>query len=207
MAKSRAKSSGKRGRGGAGGGVWIGMFLGVALAVAAYFLYTHSEPIRQFFAHGDNTPEVKSKPSALPASHPQPSVASKSTRKLTAAMAKVGKDAPFGPSEDVFEAGAHVYAQQCASCHGTPKHDSATGQGMHPAAVQYWSAKHDDPLAHMTSPEVYEAIAQGDMGKGMPAYGDQLSETEIWQLTLLLRSARLEMPVPVLHILDGNGGK
>src|SRR5438132_6169488 len=33
------------------------------------------------------------------------------------------KQAPFGTGEDVFEAGAHIYKEQCASCHGTPGHD------------------------------------------------------------------------------------
>lgn len=201
MAKSRAKSS----KGSSGGGIWLGLFIGLGIAIAAYLLYTHSEPIRQFFAHGSSEPEQST--AAKPTANGPANTPSKTTRKLTAAMAKAAKDAPFAPSEDVFEAGAHIYAQQCATCHGTPKHDSHTGLSMHPAAAQYWSPKHDDTLAHLTAPEVYEAIAQGDMAKGMPAYGDQLTDTEIWQLTLLLRSSRLEMPMPVLHILDGNGGK
>ncbi len=33
------------------------------------------------------------------------------------------KQPPFGTSEDVYEAGAHIYRTQCASCHGTPGHD------------------------------------------------------------------------------------
>jgi thiosulfate dehydrogenase len=31
---------------------------------------------------------------------------------------------PFGTSEDGYEAGAKIYQASCASCHGTPGHDS-----------------------------------------------------------------------------------
>ena len=48
------------------------------------------------------------------------------------------KTAPFGTSEDVFEAGAHVYRKQCASCHGVPGKDVKFAEYMFPDAPQLW---------------------------------------------------------------------
>ncbi len=46
---------------------------------------------------------------------------------------------------------------------------------------------------------VYETIAAGT--DGMPAYGEKLSEVQIWQLSLLLKSSSIELPDPVKTIL------
>lgn len=184
MAKSRSKSKSS------GGNIFVGVLIGLVLAVAGYLLYTQSHAIQNFFAHGDTAPHE-----------------SKATKKLVAKMATATKDAPFGPSEDVFESGAHLYVANCARCHGIPRHDSRTGQAMHPAADQFWNPHHDDDLEHQTAPEVYSAIANGDAEKGMPAYADTLTDTQIWQITLLLRSSRLEMPDPVMHILTTSANK
>lgn len=185
MAKSRSSKSKS-----SGGGIFAGVFIGLGLAGAGYLLYTHSYSIQNFFVHGNSAPHE-----------------SKATKKLVAKMAKAAKDAPFGPSEDVFESGAHLYVANCAHCHGTPRHDAREGQSMHPAADQFWNSHHDDDLEHQTAPEVYEAIANGDAEKGMPAYAAQLTDTQIWQLTLLLRSSRLELPDPVMHILATSASK
>lgn len=200
-AKSKPKSRSSKSSGG-GARLFAGIVIGLAIAAAAYLLYTHTHSIQNFFAHSAEPAAPK------PAKLPTPSKpASKTTKKLTKAMANAAKDAPFSASEDVFEAGAHLYAANCARCHGTPKHDAPSGQSMHPTAVQFWNARHDDTLSHQTAHEVYTSIAEGDIERGMPAFGNQLSETEIWQLTLLLRSSRLEMPDPVLHILSTSASK
>ena len=117
------------------------------------------------------------------------------------------KDAPFGESEDVFEGGATVYRQNCAACHGTPGHDVPYAKFMYPSAPQLWKAhKHatgpavtgvsDDPVG-----KTYWTVANGIRLSGMPAYGTILTDTEIWQVSILLKNADQQLPDPVEKIL------
>jgi len=124
---------------------------------------------------------------------------------LHARMDREMKTPPFGISEDVFEAGAHIYQAQCASCHGTPGHDVVHAKYMYPSAPQLWK-KHargnvvgvsdDDPG------ETYWRVANGIRLTGMPAYNHILSDTEMWQVTLLLKNADKSLPDPVTRILS-----
>jgi mono/diheme cytochrome c family protein len=51
--------------------------------------------------------------------------------------------------------------------------------------------------------DLYEKIATGVQGTRMPAFKHVLSDTEIWQVALLLKNADREMPDPVQKILRG----
>ena len=116
------------------------------------------------------------------------------------------KTAPFGTSEDVFEAGAHVYRNQCASCHGTPGHDVAFAKYMDPMAPQLWK-KHGKGnvvgVSDDAAGETYWKVANGIRQSGMPSYQHVLTETQMWQVSLLLRSADQALPDPVMGILGG----
>ena len=113
---------------------------------------------------------------------------------------------PFGISEDVFEAGAHIYKLRCASCHGAPDHDAVAANTSHPAARQLWKQHGDAVGVSGQEPGlIYAKIADGVPHTAMPAYASQLSEAQIWQVSLLLKSAGQQMPDPVMGIL--NGGK
>jgi mono/diheme cytochrome c family protein len=114
------------------------------------------------------------------------------------------KQPPFPASEDAFEQGAHVYKEDCAFCHGIPGSDSAYGTSMYPAAPQLWR-KHktgkvvgvsDDPAG-----ESYWKVKNGIRLTGMPTYTDLLSDSDIWDVTLLLKNADQQMPDPVTKIL------
>jgi mono/diheme cytochrome c family protein len=116
------------------------------------------------------------------------------------------KGAPFGTSEDVFEAGAHVYKTQCASCHGVPGHDVAFAKNMYPSAPQLWRRHGKSGVVGVSDDEpgeTYWRVAHGIRLTGMPAYKDTLSDTEIWQVSLLLKNADKELPDPVVKILQG----
>ena len=116
------------------------------------------------------------------------------------------KVAPFGTSEDVFEAGAHVYKTQCASCHGVPGHDVAFAKNMYPSAPQLWKRHNKSAVVGVSDDEpgeTYWRVAHGIRLTGMPAYKDTLSDTEIWQVSLLLKNADKELPDPVVKILQG----
>jgi mono/diheme cytochrome c family protein len=129
--------------------------------------------------------------------------------------ARIGREAPaeapFGASEDAFEGGAAVYRQNCAACHGTPGHDVPYARFMYPSAPQLWKAhkKHgtgpqvtgvsDDPIG-----ETYWKIANGIRLSGMPAYNTALTDTEIWQVSILLKNADQPLPDPVTKLLTGH---
>ncbi len=123
---------------------------------------------------------------------------------LGARISREIKQAPFGASEDAFEQGAQVYKQDCAFCHGVPGQDSLYGEYMYPAAPQLWH-KHktgnvvgvsDDPAG-----ETYWKVKNGVRLTGMPTYDDLLSDSEIWDVTLLLKNADQQLPDPVMKTL------
>ncbi|MDR3745390.1 MAG: cytochrome c [Acidobacteriaceae bacterium] len=125
---------------------------------------------------------------------------------LKARIGSQMQTAPFGVGEDVYEGGAHVYRTQCASCHGTPGHDVAFAKQMYPAAPQLWK-KHTHHnvtgigVSDDEPGETYWKVANGIRLTGMPAYNHVLSDTQMWQVTLLLKNADQPLPDPVMHIL------
>ena len=100
--------------------------------------------------------------------------------------------APIAADETNLVAGAHVYHEQCAVCHGNwGLPPSAVAKGMFPPPPQLLPPKKgvtDDPVG-----ETYWKVKNGIRLTGMPGYGDSLSETEMWQVSLLLLSAH-ELP-------------
>jgi thiosulfate dehydrogenase len=114
------------------------------------------------------------------------------------------KEPPFGISEDVFEGGAKVYRAKCASCHGTPGHDAVAAGTTHPAALQLWKKRAGGVVgvSDKDVAETYRAVANG-IRPGMPAYSKVLSDTQMWQVSLLLKDADMELPVPVAQLLAG----
>jgi mono/diheme cytochrome c family protein len=123
---------------------------------------------------------------------------------LNARIHREMKTPPFGTNEDVFESGAHVYMQQCASCHGTPGHDVDYARHMYPDAPQLWKKhKHGSEVGVSDdSPgETYWKVANGIRLTGMPSYNHVLSEAQMWDVALLLRNANTALPDPVTQIL------
>jgi thiosulfate dehydrogenase len=116
------------------------------------------------------------------------------------------QQAPFGISEDVYEAGAQAYKQQCAACHGTPGHDVDYAKYMYPRAPQLWK-KHgkrnivgvsDDPPG-----EIFWKEKNGIRLTGMPSYEHILSNDQMWDVALLLQNANQQLPDPIVAILNG----
>jgi mono/diheme cytochrome c family protein len=124
---------------------------------------------------------------------------------LKARIASQMQPAPFGSNEDVFEGGARVYRAQCASCHGTPGHDVAFARQMYPAAPQLWKKHARNTVVGVSDDEpgeTYWKVANGIRLTGMPAYNHILTDTQIWQVSLLLKNADQALPDPVLKILS-----
>ncbi len=116
------------------------------------------------------------------------------------------KTPPIQADEAAFVAGAEVYREQCAACHGFHGKPSSFGPQMYPKAPQLWE-KHgnsevvgvsDDPPG-----ETYWKVANGIRLTGMPSYKKILTDQEIWQVTLLLANADKPLPPAALDILKG----
>lgn len=97
------------------------------------------------------------------------------------------KNSPLQATDENYEAGAHVYRVNCAICHGLPDQPaSPTSKGMYPRPPQLFKGHGvtDDPVG-----ETYWKVANGIRLTGMPAYTNSLSQTEMWQVSLLLANA------------------
>lgn len=114
------------------------------------------------------------------------------------------KSAPIEPSPVNLAAGAQVYRQQCAACHGLYGHNSDFAAHMYPRAPQLW-APHghgvvgvsDDPVG-----ETYWKIANGIRLTGMPAFSKVLNQTQMWQVSLLLKQADQPLPPDVQTLVQ-----
>jgi thiosulfate dehydrogenase len=104
--------------------------------------------------------------------------------------------APIPASDENLNAGASIYEDKCEFCHGTADAPSPMAKSMFPAAPQLW-AKHkngvvgvsDDPVG-----ETYWKVKNGIRLTGMPAYDKALTETQLWQVSLLLSMADKPLP-------------
>jgi mono/diheme cytochrome c family protein len=105
--------------------------------------------------------------------------------------------APIPANEQNLVAGAQIYREQCASCHGFHGKPSSFGAQMFPQAPPLWEKHHnqdvvgvsDDPVG-----ETYWKVANGIRLTGMPAYKNTLTDTQIWQVSLLLANANKPLP-------------
>src|SRR5271168_1504711 len=113
------------------------------------------------------------------------------------------KSSPIEASATNLESGAHIYRQQCASCHGLYGLPSAFAAHMYPHAPQLWAPHQNGVVGVSDDPagETYWKVANGIRLSGMPAYDHVLSDTEMWQVTLLLKNADQQLPDPVMRIL------
>lgn len=98
------------------------------------------------------------------------------------------KSVPIQANVTTYVAGAMVYKENCADCHGVPgqKQPPTFARGMYPKPPQLWKGKGvtDDPPG-----ETYWKVANGIRLTGMPAFKPSLSDTAIWQVSLLLANA------------------
>jgi mono/diheme cytochrome c family protein len=111
------------------------------------------------------------------------------------------QSAPIAASEENLVAGAEVYHDQCASCHGFHGKPSSFGAHMFPDAPPLWEKHHngdvvgvsDDPVG-----ETYWKVQNGIRLTGMPAYKGILTDTQMWQVALLLANANKPLPPAAL---------
>ncbi len=128
---------------------------------------------------------------------------------LGARISKELEKPPMGTSEDAYEAGAKIYQASCASCHGTPGHDSPYAKWMYPSAPQLFKKHGNSAVVGVSDDEAgetYWKIKNGIRLTGMPAYQHLYSETQMWQVALLLKNADQTLPDPVMQMLQPPAG-
>jgi thiosulfate dehydrogenase len=116
--------------------------------------------------------------------------------------ARVGREmptqVPVSLNETNLTAGAQVYVEFCAVCHGVPgKDQNAIGKGEFPSPPHLFRGKgvtDDEPG------ETYWKVSNGIRLTGMPGFNRQLSATQMWQVSLLLANAD-KLPASTMAVL------
>jgi mono/diheme cytochrome c family protein len=168
--------------------VLLGIVLGVVLAPLC---------VLGWFRFGHPPVAVLDKPFPMEEQMARPALAKRIAREATQKPA-------IQADEATLVAGAEVYRDSCAACHGLHNRNAPFAAHMYPRAPQLWE-KHansnvvgvsDDPPA-----ETYWKVANGIRLTGMPAYKDLLTDLEIWQVSLLLANADKPLPPAAIAIL------
>jgi thiosulfate dehydrogenase len=119
---------------------------------------------------------------------PMPFEATLASSALDARVAKeMPKSVPVPADESNFAAGAQVYRENCAVCHGLPGGTpTAIARGMFPKPPKLLEGESvtDDPPG-----ATYWKVSNGIRLTGMPGFNESLSQTQMWQVSLLLANA------------------
>jgi len=110
------------------------------------------------------------------------------------------KTVPIEANEANYLAGAHEYVINCAVCHGAPGSEKtaiARGEFPPPPALFPGKGVTDDPPS-----ETYWKVANGIRLTGMPGFEKTLSDTQMWQISLMLANAD-KLPNSVIAVLEG----
>jgi thiosulfate dehydrogenase len=103
-------------------------------------------------------------------------------------------------------AGARIYTERCAFCHGLHGKPAAIGDHMYPDAPALLEPHHNNPdvvgVSDDSPSETYWKVLNGIRLTGMPSFKTQLSDDETWQVSLFLANANKPMPPAVLDILN-----
>ena len=148
----------------------IGVLVGVLLLVGGVYYY---------FASG-MAPVATADP-------PMPFEKKMASKALNAHIDKQNIATPtVSADEPNLVAGAKIYKEQCAVCHGTPDQPSPViASSMFPHATLIFKGKGvtDDPPT-----ESYWKAANGIRLSGMPAFKGALTDTQLWQVAQFVAS-------------------
>jgi thiosulfate dehydrogenase len=149
----------------------VGVLVGVLLLVGGVYYY---------FASG-MAPVATADP-------PMPFEKKMASKALNAHIDKQNIATPPIPADEPnLVAGAKVYKDQCAVCHGLPDQPPpAIADSMFPHAPLLFKGKGvtDDPPA-----ESYWKAANGIRLSGMPAFKGALTDTQLWQVAQTVATA------------------
>src|SRR5881392_4237993 len=152
-------------------GLVLGILVAVLLIVVSVFFY---------FSSGRA-------PVATSAS-PMPFEKRSSQIGLHAYLNELSHPEPQVPADEVnLIAGAKIYKEHCAVCHGLPNEPkTAVAQGMYPDPPQLF---HGTGVTDDEAWESYWKVENGIRMSGMPGFKGQLTETQIWQVSVLVKNA------------------
>jgi len=95
---------------------------------------------------------------------------------------------PLQADDATFLAGARIYREDCAMCHGSANQPPPKViKGMFPTCPQLLAPHKgvtDDPPG-----ETFWKVKNGIRLSGMPGFHDSLSDEQLWQVSLLLANA------------------
>jgi thiosulfate dehydrogenase len=152
-------------------GLILGVVLGISLVACAGYLY---------FSTG-RAPVAVTDP-------PMPFEKKLAHAALNARIAKEKiPESPVAADEKSYLSGAEVYKQDCAVCHGLPDQPkTAVALGMYPPPPQLFhgTGVSDDPPS-----ETYWKAENGIRLTGMPGFKGRLTETQIWEVSVLLANS------------------
>jgi mono/diheme cytochrome c family protein len=78
--------------------------------------------------------------------------------------------------------GARLYRDKCADCHGRPDNPASDyGADFYPQAPQFMKVD-----THLSDSQTFYLIKYGVRRSAMPAWGNIMAESEIWQVVALL---------------------
>ncbi len=92
---------------------------------------------------------------------------------------------PFDDSNML--AGANTYKEHCAFCHGAPGRPSRISKGMFPLPPQLFEK--EDMVTDDPEGATYWLVTHGIRLSGMPSFAGMLSDTQRWQVTMLVAHA------------------
>jgi mono/diheme cytochrome c family protein len=152
-------------------GLVLGILVGVLLVAVSVFFY---------FSSG-RAPIATSAP-------PMPFEKRLAQMGLHAYLNKLPHPEPQVPADEVnLIAGAKIYKEHCAVCHGLPNEPkTAVAQGMYPGPPQLF---HGTGVTDDDAWESYWKVENGIRMSGMPGFKGPLTETQIWQVTVLVKNA------------------
>src|SRR5450432_2463169 len=149
----------------------VGVILGAALVLGGLWLY---------FTSG-RAPVATTDP-------PLPFERKLAHASLDAHLDKQPHSEPAVPADETnFLAGAEVYKQNCAVCHGLPGlAPTAISEGMYPKPPELFKGTGvtDDPAW-----ETYWKATNGIRLTGMPGFKGRLTGAQLWQVSQLLANA------------------
>lgn len=110
------------------------------------------------------------------------------TMALHAYLNKLPHPAPQVPADEKnMMEGTKIYKENCGMCHGLPgQAPTAIAQGMAPQPPQLFKG------TGVTDDEEWESYWKAEGGirmSGMPGFKGRLTETQIWQVVVLVKNA------------------
>jgi thiosulfate dehydrogenase len=104
---------------------------------------------------------------------------------------------PVSPTEENLVAGAQLYLNHCAGCHGVPSNrESQFGKSFYPTVPGFFKDTPDMP-----ENQNFYVIEHGIRWTGMPGWNQTLSDGQVWQLVTFLSNIE-KLPPAALKVFE-----